>query len=563
MTAGGVMVLASGVPAAAAVAELAAPAAAPAAAPSQGSPGAPPCPGATSSPDLVCQLHSALAGLPGIPPLPGLILPSPPAAGPATPPAPPPPPAPAPVVTLPPPPPPSALSLAAASDYPNAAFLQSLLDVLAHPLGDQRPDLRHFRLLPSPGQAELTAVSGGGDASRRRTTVRVRPVTDGGRLALQLLVPTLVLAGAAAGRRRRGVALPPRGAWLAVGGAVATAAVAAAASVVLPGAATHAGVAAGMVTGAQRLTTGAPYAPTATPSHVDAATSWDQLAALEARLAGAQGRLTTLETDIRAVLGPGIEPVGLDHGRVQPSRMAWLVAARGEAATSAQECLDAEYALYRQAADDPRERLQLLSGAATVPGGGATEAVTYNLEVAGTQLAQERLIARAEALLAGYGLPPAGVQALAHQQHLVAPESALLTQGFGPTDLWLEPPLVYHGVFYPHFHTGIDLAAPLDTPVQAAADGVVLLAASSRDADGHLVGYGNYILIAHPDGFVTLYGHLDRLLVTEGTPVRQGQVIGLEGSTGWSTGPHVHFEVRYGHDLLDPLPLVTQPPGHG
>jgi murein DD-endopeptidase MepM/ murein hydrolase activator NlpD len=51
------------------------------------------------------------------------------------------------------------------------------------------------------------------------------------------------------------------------------------------------------------------------------------------------------------------------------------------------------------------------------------------------------------------------------------------------------------------------------------------------------------------------------VLVTEGMVVQQGQVIGLEGSTGWSTGPHVHFEVRYGHEFLDPLPLLIQPAG--
>jgi murein DD-endopeptidase MepM/ murein hydrolase activator NlpD len=148
---------------------------------------------------------------------------------------------------------------------------------------------------------------------------------------------------------------------------------------------------------------------------------------------------------------------------------------------------------------------------------------------------------------------------MVQHQELNPPESAPLSQAFGPTDFSLEPPFTYHGVFYPHFHTGIDLAAPLDTPLHAAADGVVLLAASSLDARGHLVGYGNYVVIAHPGNVVTLYGHLDRLLVTAGQVVGQGQVIGLEGSTGWSTGPHVHFEVRQGRELLDPLPLVMRP----
>jgi len=119
------------------------------------------------------------------------------------------------------------------------------------------------------------------------------------------------------------------------------------------------------------------------------------------------------------------------------------------------------------------------------------------------------------------------------------------------------PPLSFDGTFYPHFHTGLDLGAPLDTPVHAAADGVVLLAAASVDGSGKLVGYGNYVVIDHGDGFLTLYGHLDKLLVQAGQVVKQGQVIGLCGSTGWSTGPHVHFEIRKSGVYVDPAPYLA------
>jgi murein DD-endopeptidase MepM/ murein hydrolase activator NlpD len=144
-----------------------------------------------------------------------------------------------------------------------------------------------------------------------------------------------------------------------------------------------------------------------------------------------------------------------------------------------------------------------------------------------------------------------------HHQAFIAPEVAPVTQGFGPTDFSLEPPLTFNGTFYPHFHTGLDLGAPLDTPLHAAADGVVLLAAASVDQTGKLVGYGNYVVIAHPDGFVTLYGHLDSLAVKAGQVVHQGEIVGLQGSTGWSTGPHVHFEIRHGGQFLDPAPFLA------
>jgi murein DD-endopeptidase MepM/ murein hydrolase activator NlpD len=545
-TAGLVVVLSTGVCAAVAGGGLSTPASRVATA---GPPPSPSCPGDASTSDLLCRAGSALSGVPGLPMLPGLVTPPGPAGTD--------PPTPAVTDAPPPAPPPSApvpLATDAVADFANAAFLQSLLDILAHPLGDRRPDLRHFRLPADLGQAALTAASGGGDVLTRTPVVRGRPTPDGRTLAVQVLVPAAIVVVAVAGRRRIGVRP-----WLALGGAAATIALAAAVTapatrtvphaVLLDAMATSSGGGLGAVH--DRLD---PPAPAVTP--------WDQLAAVEVRLAGEQDRLMVLEAGIRMVLGADVEPVGLDHALTRPSRMARLVAAHEEAAALYGQCLEGEYALYRRAAGDPQQRQQLRDGAAATGGGAAVEAVGRNLQIVDTQLAQERAIAEAQAVLARLGSPTeAQLRAIAHHQQLIAPEAAPLSQGFGPTDFWLEPPLVYRGSFHPHFHTGIDLAAPLDTPLHAAADGVVLLAASSRDAAGRFVGYGNYVLIGHPDGLATLYGHLDRVLVTEGMVVRQGQVIGLEGSTGWSTGPHVHFEVRYGQEFLDPLPLLTQPAG--
>lgn len=95
------------------------------------------------------------------------------------------------------------------------------------------------------------------------------------------------------------------------------------------------------------------------------------------------------------------------------------------------------------------------------------------------------------------------------------------------------------------FHAGIDMAAPTGTPVYAAADGRVNFA--SRYSVRQSVGwwrYGNLVTIKHGDRFITLYGHLDEIKVKAGTQVKQGDVIGTVGSTGWSTNPHLHYEVR-------------------
>ena len=126
---------------------------------------------------------------------------------------------------------------------------------------------------------------------------------------------------------------------------------------------------------------------------------------------------------------------------------------------------------------------------------------------------------------------------------------AQISQPFGPSRLALEPP--YGG--YPHFHTGIDLVEPFGSPVLAADDGIVALVGSSSS------GYGRYVVIAHSGGLDTLYGHLSTAVVKVGQHVVQGQTIGLEGSTGNSTGPHLHFELRIKQQPIDPTPYL--PPG--
>ncbi len=100
------------------------------------------------------------------------------------------------------------------------------------------------------------------------------------------------------------------------------------------------------------------------------------------------------------------------------------------------------------------------------------------------------------------------------------------------------------------FHNGIDIASPSYQEVKAAMDGEVILARHSSK------GYGNVVVLRHDLGFVTIYGHLNVIIAREGEAVRQGQAIGGVGSTGKSTGPHLHFEIRHDGRPIDPLPLL-------
>jgi murein DD-endopeptidase MepM/ murein hydrolase activator NlpD len=99
-------------------------------------------------------------------------------------------------------------------------------------------------------------------------------------------------------------------------------------------------------------------------------------------------------------------------------------------------------------------------------------------------------------------------------------------------------------------HTGIDLAGPVGTPIYATADGTV-----SRSG-WHNGGYGNLITIDHGRGITTLYAHLSGMTVREGEQVTRGQMIGRMGSTGRSTGSHLHYEVRIDNRPVNPLPFM-------
>ncbi|HEX2512569.1 MAG TPA: peptidoglycan DD-metalloendopeptidase family protein, partial [Xanthobacteraceae bacterium] len=98
---------------------------------------------------------------------------------------------------------------------------------------------------------------------------------------------------------------------------------------------------------------------------------------------------------------------------------------------------------------------------------------------------------------------------------------------------------------------GINLSVPEGTPIKAAEDGVVAYAGNE------LKGYGNLVLVRHPNGFVTAYAHASELLVKRGDTIKRGQIIAKAGQTGTVSSPQVHFEIRKGSSPVDPTQYLN------
>jgi len=125
----------------------------------------------------------------------------------------------------------------------------------------------------------------------------------------------------------------------------------------------------------------------------------------------------------------------------------------------------------------------------------------------------------------------------------ISPCDGFTTRGFGMHN---DP---FTGSYQPH--NGVDIAAPKGTSVYATADGIV-------SNTSYQSGLGNTILIDHGFGMTTCYGHLSKIKVTIGSRVGRGDIIGLVGSTGYSTGPHVHYEVRSHGRAIDPSRFIVK-----
>jgi murein DD-endopeptidase MepM/ murein hydrolase activator NlpD len=151
---------------------------------------------------------------------------------------------------------------------------------------------------------------------------------------------------------------------------------------------------------------------------------------------------------------------------------------------------------------------------------------------------------RLDGVLRSRFLPAADAGPYTGSGRLLRPVDGPVTSPFGDRD---------HPVTGEHrHHDGVDLAAAQGTPIRAAGDGVVSFV-------GVQSGYGNVVVIDHPGpggGIQTVYAHQSRIGVAQGEHVGRGQVIGAVGSTGVSTGPHLHFEVREGGRAVDPVPYL-------
>lgn len=141
------------------------------------------------------------------------------------------------------------------------------------------------------------------------------------------------------------------------------------------------------------------------------------------------------------------------------------------------------------------------------------------------------MIRRSQMSASGYSGAPAGAGGM------IWPLSGPITSEFG----WRTHPIFGTS----RFHSGLDIGGDYGLPIYAAASGTVIYA-------GWISGYGNAVIIDHGGGVTTLYGHNDSLNVSEGEVVSQGQVIAMCGSTGNSTGPHCHFEVRENGEPVSP-----------
>ncbi len=160
--------------------------------------------------------------------------------------------------------------------------------------------------------------------------------------------------------------------------------------------------------------------------------------------------------------------------------------------------------------------------------------------------AYERMVRELEVNSRDLGVMIRGAQAPPLRPHVAEartpfgfmwPSRGAITSGFG---------LRRHPVWgIMHVHTGIDIAAVWGSPVLAASDGRVIYA-------GWFGGYGKIVVIDHGQGISTLYGHLSQSLVPSGEEVHRGQVIARVGNTGFSTGPHIHFEIRINGTPVDP-----------
>jgi murein DD-endopeptidase MepM/ murein hydrolase activator NlpD len=180
------------------------------------------------------------------------------------------------------------------------------------------------------------------------------------------------------------------------------------------------------------------------------------------------------------------------------------------------------------------------ASAALGVGGGSSAAAPEVLAVAKatTTVPEVQQIASTNQIVQNRAAAAAAAKAEAERPRFVRPSSGTITSGFGAR--WGTT------------HYGLDFAAPIGTPIYAAADGVVIEA-------GPASGFGLWVRIQHEDGTITVYGHMQSFNVREGEKVKAGEQIAMTGNRGQSTGPHLHFEVwEPGGKKINPKPWLIE-----
>lgn len=246
-----------------------------------------------------------------------------------------------------------------------------------------------------------------------------------------------------------------------------------------------------------------------------------QAATLDAEIRATQGKITANRQQFAINAAPLLAQQALLAG-VQQTNQTKLSQAQQQQATAQQQIAQAER--------DQAAATQLIQ----------------QLQAAAARAAAAEQAREAAAQRSASGQTTAAVPAVSNGSiRFIWPVQGTITQGYGPSPFSFEPP--GHG--YAHFHTGIDIADPIGTPIRAAAAGVVIHVGAF---DGWNWGYGNNIIIVHNSTFSTLYAHMRSYAVSQNQYVQQGQVIGYIGMTGNTTGPHVHFEIRVNGNTVNP-----------
>ncbi|HVM27164.1 MAG TPA: M23 family metallopeptidase, partial [Mycobacteriales bacterium] len=187
----------------------------------------------------------------------------------------------------------------------------------------------------------------------------------------------------------------------------------------------------------------------------------------------------------------------------------------------------------------PLGGLAVAATTATLPAAAATDDAPDLAALAAARSEASERVSRTRTAAAAEPPPAPAVEPAAEPVVEAAPEPAAAR----PSDGRLTSPF---GPRWGRLHAGVDFATGVGAPVRAAVEGTVVTAQAES-------GYGNTVRVVHADGAETVYAHMSAFDVVAGQPVTAGQDLGREGNTGQSTGPHLHFEVRYDGAPVDPL----------